>query len=176
MSHTMSAWGSSQLPPPRYSSPVTGPGHSASTAGRGGIWDVKSAVVGGTWSSTSGTMSLQHCGDPFQTTREAQGDHPQAGHTQRTLLNSIQHGHITQIPLEDGPWTLTPHRKWENECPYSKGFFLSVNFSLLGCNQHFLLSQGRDLLSVGPIFPCLEYDEPHILVICTISQALDGHL
>lgn len=29
---------------------------------------------------------------------------------------------------------------------------------------------------MGPTFPCLGYDEPHILVICTTSQALDGHL
>lgn len=51
-----------------------------------------------------------------------------------------------------------------------------MNFSLLGWNQHLLLAQGRQLLSVGPIFPCLEYQESHILVIYTASQALDGHL
>lgn len=61
-----------------------------------GICDVGRAVVGGTWSSASGTMSLQHCEDPLWTTRKAQWKHPQAGHTGRTLLNSFQHGHITQ--------------------------------------------------------------------------------
>lgn len=68
----------------------------------------------------------------------------------------IQRGHITQIPLEDRAWTLIPHRKWENKCPYSKGFFFAVNFSLWGWSWHLLLPQGRQLLSLGPIFPCLE--------------------
>lgn len=158
---------------PQVQQPSSRLGHSACTAGRGwhlgcewwvgcGLcqWDNESpALWGSLWS-----------------TRKALGEHPQAGHTGRTLLNSFQHGHITQIPLEDGPWPLIPHSKWENKCLYSEGFFLPVNFSLLGRNQHLLLSQGRELLSVGPIFPCLEYHEPHILVICTTSQGLDGHL
>lgn len=46
-----------------------------------GVWDVKVVMMGGTWSSTTETASLHHCGGPHWTTREALGGHHQAGHT-----------------------------------------------------------------------------------------------
>lgn len=140
---------------PQVQQPSSRPGHS----GRGwhlgceechGGWDVLLCQ----WDNESPALW-----DPLCSTRKALGEHPQAAHTGRTLVSPFQHGHITQIPLQNQPWTLIPHSKWENKCPYSKSFFLPVNFSLLGWNQHLLLAQGRQLLSMGPIFPCLEYQE-----------------
>jgi len=46
-----------------------------------GVWEVRTAAIGGTWSSTTETISIHLCGDPHCTIREALGEHHQAGHT-----------------------------------------------------------------------------------------------
>lgn len=119
--------GGSQLPP-RYSSPVTGPGPSASNwhlgcEERRGGWD----VVLCQWDSDSPAP----WGSPLEHQKGSGRAPPGWSHREDTAESLPT---WPQIPLEDGPWTLLPHSKWENKRPYSKGFFLPVNFSLLGWN------------------------------------------
>lgn len=59
--------------------------------GHSGGWD----VVLCQWDSDSPAL-----GDPLWSTRKALGEHPQAGHTGRTLLNPFQRGHRSHWKMD----------------------------------------------------------------------------
>lgn len=139
---------------PRCCSPAPGPGQPACTAGRG--WHLGGEECWGGWDVLLCQWESPGLWGSLWSTRKALGEHPQAGHTGGTLLNSFN--------------VATSHRShWNMELELSfltasgkinvlilRVSFLQWTFPCWAGVSISCCHRAEQLLSLGPIFPCLE--------------------